>query len=30
MYELKDNFLEDKEFKIIQDLLMGPELSWSC
>ena len=30
MYELKDNFLEDKEFKIIQDLLMGPDLSWSC
>ena len=28
MYELKDNFLEDKEFKIIQDLLMGPALPW--
>ena len=28
MYELKDNFLEDKEFKIIQHLLMGPVLPW--
>ena len=28
MYELKDNFLEAEQFKIIHDLLMGPALPW--
>ena len=28
MHKVQDNFLEDKEFKIIHDLLMGPAVPW--